>query len=88
MTGEAAPLTDKASTAPVPGASLPGALHPSQPRTFTQEATFGNLARLKRSTRLKMSRQASTVVIDGSARFTRDPIAARLTTTSEETLEP
>ena len=28
----------------VPGASLPGALYLSQPRTFTQETTFGNLA--------------------------------------------
>ena len=44
--GEAAPQTDEACTAPLPGASLPGALYPSQPRTFTQETTFGNLAQL------------------------------------------
>ena len=30
----------------LPGASLPGASCPSQPRTFTQEATFENLAQL------------------------------------------
>ena len=29
-----------------PGASLPGALYPSQPRPFTQETTFGNFAQL------------------------------------------
>ena len=46
MTSEAAPPIDKARTAPIPGASLPGPLHPSQPRTFTQEATFENLARV------------------------------------------
>ena len=42
--GEAAPQTDKACTVSLPGASLPGALYPSQPRPFTHEATFGNLA--------------------------------------------
>ena len=38
------PPTDKACTAPLPGASRPGTSCPSQPRTFTQETTFGNLA--------------------------------------------
>ena len=37
---EAAPPTDEACTAPVPGASLPGALYLSQPRPFTLETTF------------------------------------------------
>ena len=45
-TSEAAPQTDEACTAPLPGASLPGALYLSQPRTFTRETTFGNLAQL------------------------------------------
>ena len=54
-TSEAAPQTDKACTAPVSGASLPGALYLSQPRTSTQETGFGNLAQLCRSTRLKTS---------------------------------
>ena len=44
--GEAAPQTDEACTAPLSGASLPGASYPSQPRTLTQETTFGNLAQL------------------------------------------
>ena len=46
MFSEAAPRTDKACTAPVPGASLPGALYLSQPRTFTLETTIGNSAQL------------------------------------------
>ena len=37
-------------------ANPPGASYLSQPRTFTQENTFGNLAQLKGSTRLKTSR--------------------------------
>ena len=44
--GEAAPRTDEACTAPLPGASLPGASYLSQPRTFMQETTFENLAQL------------------------------------------
>ena len=40
------PQTGEAYTAPLPGTSLPGAFNPSQPRTFTQETTFGNLAQL------------------------------------------
>ena len=43
---EAAPQTDEACTASLRGASPPGAHYPSQPRTFTQETTFGNLAQL------------------------------------------
>ena len=43
---EAAPQTDKSCSAPLPGASLPGTSYPSQPRPFTQETTFGNLAQL------------------------------------------
>ena len=38
--GEAAPQTDEACAAPLPGASLPGALYPSQPRPFTAEAAI------------------------------------------------
>ena len=40
---------------PLPGANLPGASYPSQPRTFTQETTFGNLAQLRRSRALSRS---------------------------------
>ena len=43
---EAAPLTDETCTAPLPGASLPGATDPSQPRTCAQETPFENLAQL------------------------------------------
>ena len=39
-------MNDEACTAPLPGASLADALYLSQPRTFTQETTFGNLAEL------------------------------------------
>ena len=46
MTSEAAPRTYKACTASPPGTSLSGASDLSQPRTFTQETTFGNLAQL------------------------------------------
>ena len=46
ITSEAAPQTDEACTASPPGASLPGAPDPSQPRTSTQETPFGNLAQL------------------------------------------
>ena len=46
MTSEAAPQTNETCTAPLPGASLPGATDLSQPRTFTLETTFGNLAQL------------------------------------------
>ena len=56
---EAAPPTDEACTVPQPGASLPGAPCPSQPRTFMREAAFGNLAQLRRSTRLETSRLRS-----------------------------
>ena len=59
MTSEAAPRTDQACTAPLPGASLPGAPDPSQPRTFTQETPFGILAQLYGSTRLKTSSEAA-----------------------------
>ena len=44
FTSEAAPRTDEACSALLPGASLPGASYLSQPRTFTQETTFGNFA--------------------------------------------
>ena len=54
-TGEAAPRTDEAGSAPLPDASLPGTSYPSQPRTSTRETTFGNLAQLQGSTRLKTS---------------------------------
>ena len=57
---EAAPPTDEACTAPLVGASLPGALYPSQPRSFMQETTFGNLAHLSRPRRLKESRTDRT----------------------------
>ena len=40
------PQIDKACSAPLPGASLPGTSYPSKPRTFTQETTFENLAQL------------------------------------------
>ena len=50
ISSEAAPRTDKACTASLPGASpgasLAGALYPSQPRPFTRETTFGNFAQL------------------------------------------
>ena len=46
LASEAAPQTDKVYSAPLPGVSLPGASYPSQPRTSTQETTFGNLAQL------------------------------------------
>ena len=41
---EAAPRTEEACTALSPGAGLQGAIYPPQPRTFTQETAFGNLA--------------------------------------------
>ena len=69
MTSEAAPQTNQACTAPPPGASLPGATDPSQPRTSTQETGFENLAQLCRSTRLKTSS-------DGPSRGTRTPRCA------------
>ena len=46
MLARLSPQTDKACLTPLPGASLPGTSYPSQPRTFTQETTFGNLAQL------------------------------------------
>ena len=44
--GEVALWADEACTSPRPGASLQSALCQSQPCPFTQETTFGNLARL------------------------------------------
>ena len=46
MTSEAAPQTDEACTAPFLARASRAAPYPSQPRTFTQETTFGNLAQL------------------------------------------
>ena len=46
ISSEAAPQTDKACSAPLPDASLPGTSYPSQPRTSTRETTFGSLAHL------------------------------------------
>ena len=43
--GEAA-QTDKVCSAPPLDANLAGASYPSQPRTSTQETTFGSLAQL------------------------------------------
>ena len=40
------PRTDKACTVLPLDANLPGASYPSQPRSFAQETTFGNLAQL------------------------------------------
>ena len=63
--GEAAPQTGEACTAPLPGASLSGALHPSQPSSLHAGNHFRKLRstgravcarrRLGRSTRLKTS---------------------------------
>ena len=46
VTSEAAPRTDKACTAPPPGANLPDASYLSQPRTCRLETRLENLAHL------------------------------------------
>ena len=80
---EAAPPTNETCTAPLPGASLPGATDLSQPRTSTQETGFENLAqqaarcarrRWCRSTRLKTSGHMGTGDCPGGA---DDPLGQR-----------
>ena len=75
---EAAPPTDETCTAPLPGASLPGATDPSQPRTSALETTFENSAQQGRA-----MRAAPLVQIDAA-----QDIQARRVVARDDSREP